>query len=241
MAVVVCLAVGVGLFLAFGPSLWRTAAPGELAARQNLTERIQIPGTGPVRVPPAEQAVPSERAAPSEPIPPSEPISPSEPMPPPDREISVPETGTQVAGIPELPVRTRERGVFFVRARNGGEELELVKVGRAIRVSLSPLRDSLDALLSGPSAEEAGQEFISLIAPEARLIGVSIRDEVAFIDFSDDFQYNPWGNEGLSYQIRQIVWTATEFPNVRAVQILIEGKIVDFLNGGIRIGNPLSR
>ncbi|MFQ3547172.1 MAG: hypothetical protein SNJ56_02450 [Termitinemataceae bacterium] len=38
-----------------------------------------------------------------------------------------------------------------------------------------------------------------------------------------------------------MLWTATEFPSVTRVQILIEGAVVPFLGEGIRIGGPLSR
>jgi spore germination protein GerM len=38
------------------------------------------------------------------------------------------------------------------------------------------------------------------------------------------------------------VWTATEFPNVVTVQVLIEGRRVDYLGSeGIWIGGPLGR
>ncbi|MDR2865644.1 MAG: GerMN domain-containing protein, partial [Spirochaetaceae bacterium] len=41
--------------------------------------------------------------------------------------------------------------------------------------------------------------------------------------------------------LRQIVWTATEFSSVHDVQILIEGRKIDFLGEAIRIDRPLSR
>jgi len=236
---VACLVGSVGLFLTFGPSLWRKDSPGEVSARQALTAEVEVPAPaeGARQPQPAEQTSPT----PAEQTAPAGQSAPTEQTPPTPAEQAASGGQAAPASQVEVPVQTRERGIFFVRARDEGEELDLIKVNRNIRVSQSPLRDSLDALLSGPTAEEAGQGFISLIAPEVRLIGVAIRDETAFINFNDSFQYNPWGNEGLAYQIRQIVWTATEFANVQVVQILIEGKIVDFLNGGIRIGSPLYR
>jgi spore germination protein GerM len=53
--------------------------------------------------------------------------------------------------------------------------------------------------------------------------------------------FNGYGAEGYVAQLRQIVWTATEFPNIHDVQILIEGRRIEFLGESIRIGRPISR
>jgi spore germination protein GerM len=58
---------------------------------------------------------------------------------------------------------------------------------------------------------------------------------------SEEFQYNSYGREGYAAQLHQIVWTATEFSSVKNVQLLIEGRRMDWLNEGIWIGNPLNR
>ena len=47
--------------------------------------------------------------------------------------------------------------------------------------------------------------------------------------------------EGYAGQIRQIVFTITEFPNIKSVQILIEGRRLDYLGEGVWIGSPLGR
>jgi spore germination protein GerM len=103
------------------------------------------------------------------------------------------------------------------------------------------MMDSLHSLIAGPNAEEKGQDLISLIPPGTRLLAVTVRGNTAYISFSEEFQYNESGVEGYAAQLRQIVWTATEFSNVKDVQILIEGRRIDYLGEGIWIGSPLSR
>jgi spore germination protein GerM len=50
------------------------------------------------------------------------------------------------------------------------------------------------------------------------------------------------GVEGFVAQLQQIIYSTTEFPTVDRVQILIEGKRVEYLGGeGIYIGEPISR
>jgi len=54
--------------------------------------------------------------------------------------------------------------------------------------------------------------------------------------------YNRYGIEGYAGQLKQIVYTATNFSTVKDVQILIEGQPRDYLGGdGVYIGKPLSR
>jgi spore germination protein GerM len=101
--------------------------------------------------------------------------------------------------------------------------------------------DVLQSLLQGPSAEERHRGLISLIPQGTRIINATVRGETAYINFSEEFQYNTYGVEGYAAQLKQVVWTATEFSNVKDVQILIEGRRVDYLGESVWIGSPLSR
>ena len=135
---------------------------------------------------------------------------------------------------------TRDRALYFIRIGSDGSVLR-VRADRGLPASDSPLRDVIQALIAGPNAEESQRGLISLIPGGTRLLSIAIRGETAYINFNEDFQYNTYGTEGYNSQLRQIVFTATEFPTVRDVQILIEGNRVDFLGENIWIGSPLSR
>ena len=114
-------------------------------------------------------------------------------------------------------------------------------MNRQLPVSDTPLVDVIQALIAGPNAAERQRGLISLIPPNTRILSATVRGSTAYISFSEDFQYNTYGVEGYVGQLRQIVFTATEFPNVRDVQFLIEGRRVDFLGEGIWLGSPLNR
>ena len=141
----------------------------------------------------------------------------------------------------EKPAETRDRGVYFMQAGGGGSELLLSKVNRKLKVSDSPLLDSLNALLAGPTAEERGNGLVNMVPTNTRIISALVRGNTAYLNLNEEFRYNTYGREGSAAALRQIVWTATEFPNVQDVQIQIEGKIVDFLTEGVMIGSPLGR
>jgi spore germination protein GerM len=118
-----------------------------------------------------------------------------------------------------------------------------IRVTRSLAVSDSPMLDVLQALLQGPSEEERRGGLISLIPPGTRIIprNTTVRGNTAYINFSEDFMFNTYGVEGYAAQLRQIVWTVTEFSNVKDVQILIEGRRVDYLGEGIWVGSPIGR
>ena len=134
----------------------------------------------------------------------------------------------------------RDRSLYFIVVDRDGSILR-VRVDRSLPVSGSPMTDTLQALLAGPSGDEINRGLITLIPPDTRILSASVRDNTAFISFSEDFQYNTYGVEGYAAQLRQVVLTVTEFPNITDVQILIEGRRIDFLGEGIWIGSPISR
>jgi spore germination protein GerM len=103
------------------------------------------------------------------------------------------------------------------------------------------MTDVIQALLAGPTAEESRRGLISLIPQGTKMLSAAVRGNTAYINFSEDFQYNTFGVEGYAGQLRQLVFTVTEFPNVTDVQILIEGRRIDYLGEGIWIGSPLNR
>lgn len=115
-------------------------------------------------------------------------------------------------------------------------------VDREIPQSDSPLRDALESLLAGPDAKDRAAGLATGIPPDTRLRSVVVRDGTAFVDLSESFRFTASGVEGLAAELDQVVATATEFPTVRRVQILIEGKKVRYLGTeGVRIDEPLER
>jgi hypothetical protein len=156
------------------------------------------------------------------------------PSPPP----AVPPEATQPEA--EQPAKTVKRQVYLIRLDNDGG-LVAAKVERDLPSGDSPMRDALEAVIRGPSAGESKRNLLSLIPENVTILGAAVRGNTAYIDFSEDFLFNTYGIEGYAGQLRQVVWTATEFGNVKDVQILVDGKRIDYLGEGIWIGSPLSR
>lgn len=116
------------------------------------------------------------------------------------------------------------------------------EVTRSIPANSSPLTSSINALLAGTNQAETDKGYLSLIPQNTTLLSASVKNKVAYLNFSDEFQWNKYGVEGYFGQLIQIVYTATNFKTVDSVQFLIEGQKQDYLGSeGVWIGTPLSR
>ena len=131
--------------------------------------------------------------------------------------------------------------LFFVQVDADGN-VNRKSVVRQIPKSDSPLTDTIKALLSGPQAFE---KSMTLIPEGTRLLSASVRNGIAALNFSEEFEFNAIGADGYRGQLMQIVFTATEFATVESVQFLIEGQRKDYIGSGedvwMWIGSPYTR
>jgi spore germination protein GerM len=131
--------------------------------------------------------------------------------------------------------------VYFITVNDDGA-IHLKSVVRTVESGENHSRQALDILLSGPDSSEINKGLFSMIPKNSRLLSIQIKDRTAWCNFNEDFQFNDLGREGYIAQLAQIVFTLTEFEEIDNVQILIEGKQLDFLGAdGISIRDPLDR
>lgn len=134
-----------------------------------------------------------------------------------------------------------DQHLFFIQIASDGSVLRK-EVVRKIDKTNTPLTSAINTLLEGPDVLEVGSGNMSLIPAGTKLLGASVKNGVATLDFSENFLYNKYGVEGFYGQLMQVVFTATAFSNVESVQILIEGSKQDYLGSeGVYIGSPLPR
>jgi len=226
------------IFMANAPTiqknfnLFKTRLTSPPGAEEEILAVEEEPAVTVIIEPPAPRPAPAPE--PARPAP-----EPARPAPAPERPVTPPTPPPSPPPAP-APVQTRERAIYFTHVGSDGQILHS-RVTRRIPVSDSPMQDSLNVLLSGPTADEVGRGIINLIPQNTRVLSATVRGNTAYINFSEDFLFNTFGVEGYVAQLRQIVWTVTEFQNVKDVQILIEGRRMDYLGEGIWIGSPISR
>jgi spore germination protein GerM len=233
-----------GLFLVnrelIRQTLERTQLAEKLFGENTAEEPVPPPEPAapepPPGVPPPEQApVQPDKPIPPEPSPAAEPVQPATP----ERPSSSPPSQPPASQTPP-PEAARERTLYFTQISGDGTIMR-VKVSRRLPVSDSPMLDVLQVLLQGPTAEEQRRGIRSLIPPGSRVLSAAVRGNTAYISFNEEFQYTEYGVEGYVAQLRQIIWTVTEFSTVGDVQFLIEGRQIDYRGEGVWIGGPLSR
>jgi spore germination protein GerM len=231
------------LFFVVILSLFFVSAPRIRSTLENTGIMDRLSHKNETESPTAAPELPSDTAA-------DEPASSERPLAgageeSPSDELSPPPaiTETKPAAQPVPPPtkgKSQDRAIYFIRVDGDGAILR-TPVTRAIAASNSPLADALRVLLQGPTAEEQNRGLITLIPQGAQFLRAEVRGSTADISFSEEFQFNNYGVEGYVGQLRQIIWTATEFPNIADVQILIDGRIVEYLGERIKIGSPLGR
>ncbi|MDQ7842149.1 MAG: GerMN domain-containing protein [Armatimonadota bacterium] len=139
------------------------------------------------------------------------------------------------------PSAPAEVSVFFTRAE--GNAFVVAEVRRAVPRG-SPetlLRAAFEELLRGPTAEEQRDGLISAIPPGTTLRRLRIVDGVAEVDFSREFEAGG-GSASMLGRFWQVVYTGTQFPQARRVQILIDGERREAMGGeGVVIEEPVGR
>lgn len=139
------------------------------------------------------------------------------------------------------PSAVRKAVIYWVRVDADGKLIPK-SAPRLLPKSDAPMSDALEALFAAPTVDELKQGVRTLIPPDTKLRSAWVKDGVAFINVSEEFQFNQYGIDGALAQLLQVVFTATEFSTVKSVQFLIEGQKKEYLGAeGVWIGSPLSR
>ena len=102
------------------------------------------------------------------------------------------------------------------------EELYVLPVKRELAGGGDLLRRTLEELIKGPRPEDG--DYFSTIPVTAQITGLELSDGVAVIDFSAEVVSDSPGGSlaGIVFQ-QSLVLTATQFPEVEKIVVLVEG------------------
>jgi germination protein M len=84
---------------------------------------------------------------------------------------------------------------------------------------------AMKALLEGPNDRERGAGISTNIPDGTQLLGLSIKDGVATVDLSHEFE-SGGGSASVLGRLAQVVYTVTQFPSVKSVLFRVEGRDV---------------
>lgn len=131
----------------------------------------------------------------------------------------------------------QERTYVLYRADAKADKLvaELVKKPDSVQ----PEKRALELLLTEPVKDK---KLTSVMPKDVRLLDLTIRDKIAYADFSKELKTNALG--GAAYEmllVNGIVNTLTEFKTIERVQLLINGRAIATINGHMDLTDPVER
>ncbi len=97
---------------------------------------------------------------------------------------------------------------------------------------------AVEALLAGTD----DKKLTAVFPKKAKLRKVSVSGGVAKVDFDKNLISGfVGGSTGEEMLVGSLVNTLTEFPEIKKVQILVEGKAIDSLSGHLDLSRPVER
>jgi spore germination protein GerM len=115
------------------------------------------------------------------------------------------------------------------------DALNLVPEIHVVDKNDNPARTAI-ALLA---AEPIDKSLMRVMPASTKLLSLKIQDGVAYANFSSNLKRFGGGSANEILLVAEIVNTLTEFPEIKSVQILIEGKKAETLGGHLDISEPL--
>jgi spore germination protein GerM len=167
------------------------------------------------------------------------PSGPANPSAAPSPQASAePSTAPSAAATPGQTMLVR---AYFVL---GGEPgvTGLVPVLRTVPQTTGVAKAAMTALLAGPTTAEAADRTITSAIPDGTtLTAVSIRNGIATVDLSSEFDTGG-GTASMRYRLAQVVYTLTQFSTVKSVLFQVDGQTVTvFGSEGIVLDGPSKR
>lgn len=129
---------------------------------------------------------------------------------------------------PVVPVDQIELMLFFadrtaVTEGPLGPYRFVTPVPRTVPATSSVLKAALEELIKGPLPEDKGVDPV--IPNTAKLLGVSIENGIAYVDFNKAFAMDQaGGTTGGAITMQSIVFTAAQFDTVDGVVVNVEGE-----------------
>ena len=144
---------------------------------------------------------------------------------------------TTVPGKPENSGTPAQESMRITVYHATKDAMNLVPEIHAVDKNDNPARTAILLL----TAEPTDKNLMRVMPVSTRLLNLKIQNGVAYANFSPNLMRFGGGSSTELLLVSAIVNTLTEFPEIKAVQILIDGKKADTLAGHVDISEPLSR
>jgi len=132
-----------------------------------------------------------------------------------------------------------DQGKMVIKVYNATKDaVHLVAESHVVLKNDHPAQTAMELLVAGTKNDQ----LVSVMPAGTKLRHLSIKDNIAYVDFNDNLiKNNTGGSAAEMLLVGSIINTLTEFNNIQKVQIMVEGKKIDTISGHMDIGEPLSR
>jgi spore germination protein GerM len=127
--------------------------------------------------------------------------------------------------IKKIEIKSDSYYLYFIRY-NGGRS-ELVRVERKSASGKVRIDDLLKALQEGPAVRERG--ILNAFDSRIKILGAKLERGILEINVSSEF--DRMGKRIIQDRLDQLVLTLVQFPEIRGVKLLMDGKQVKSLSG----------
>lgn len=186
-------------------------------------------------------SVPPISPTPSPSVDPGPDLTPEPSVTPTDEPSSEPSSRPSTTPTPTAaPADTMIVRTYFVLGGEPGVEGIVPTLAEAPKAP-AVAGAAMAALLDGVPGGDRYAPISTAIPPDTELLGLTIKNGVATVDLSTDFD-SGGGSASMQYRLAQVVFTLTQFSTVKSVVFQVEGQTVTvFGSEGIVLDGPVDR
>lgn len=152
--------------------------------------------------------------------------------------LSKPEAPAQPTPTPTPTPIIKEQSFVVYRSSVAGLDY-LLPEKYVIKDNGKPIAEN--ALRTLVETKPQDSKLESMFPDGTTVLGLKVKDSIAYADFSKHLLKIGGGSYTELMLTGAVVNTLTEFPEIKKVQILVEGKKIDTLNGHLDLADPLER
>ena len=131
---------------------------------------------------------------------------------------------------------TKEFVVY--RVQKNGEEILIPEKVRYAAGNKTRGAAALDALIL---TDPVSKQLTNLFPAGTQVHSVTVKGDTVTADFNQNFAARGQGSYNERMMVNAIVCTLTEFPEIKKVKFLVEGKDIDTISGHMDLLDPLTR
>ena len=131
---------------------------------------------------------------------------------------------------------TKEFVVY--RVQKNGEDILIPEKVRYAAGKKSREEAAMDALVH---TDPVSKQLTNLFPPGTDVRSVKVNGDTATVDFNQNFASRGQGSYTERMMVNAVVCTLTEFPEIKKVKFLVEGKEIDTISGHMDLLDPLTR